>query len=251
MSYYGVRKLKVVKNSENKFNVSCDYYDSSLRDYKGNRIWEHSDHFFAKDFDTKEELEYYLFQDVLDGDLKGVGGKFACIAWGNCKVEPSKEELLKYDELYKEAATASKYFWNEFTKQDKFHGKTHKECYDLFDDYKQAWDSVMLKEENKRNYRYSIYYKAWKEYLQEQKDTKKDKGRFIVKIDYLNYKDIYIGSFSKVRTSFVYEECYAKVFVKTLEEMKDLFLNERDTRNKKYDKITLIDTINKDKIQIK
>ena len=39
MSYMGIKNLKLIKNEEGKYNYICSAYDSSIRDYKGKRVW--------------------------------------------------------------------------------------------------------------------------------------------------------------------------------------------------------------------
>ena len=74
MSYYGIRNLKHVKQADGLWNVECDCYDSSIRDFQGHRVWHHVEKFFDKNF-TKAELEYMLFQHFSGGCCAvGVGG---------------------------------------------------------------------------------------------------------------------------------------------------------------------------------
>ena len=99
MSYYGIRKLKTFQDENGKWNFSCDVYDSSIWSWDNKRVWEHIDNWFKVGYDTKEELEKFLFENTLDGNFHGTGGKYGCIGWGNRKVKLSEKELVILKEL--------------------------------------------------------------------------------------------------------------------------------------------------------
>ena len=91
MSYYGMKNGSIVK-TENGYTVRCDYYDSSIRDYKGNRVWEHTEH-FTKPFPTREELEEHLFYNFYMGNYHGAFGKFRNI--NNINFTEKEKAMLK------------------------------------------------------------------------------------------------------------------------------------------------------------
>lgn len=216
MSYYGVRKVKTIKDSEGKYNMGCEYYDSSITDYKGNRVWHVCDTGFYKEgFNTKEELEYAIFKDTLDGNFHGTNGKYSCIGWTNCKVELSEEEYNTIKEL--EA---------------------------------KKWDSSLSKEDKDKarikynEYRYSTWYKAWKNYLKAEKEQKKsNKNTYIVIVDYKGYHGIYIRKHGKTTTGFTYWESEAKLFNKSIEELKKEFCND-GFRSNQYSHVYAVDVTN-------
>ena len=211
MSYYGIRKLKTYKDEDGKWNFSCELYDSSLRDSKGKRIWEKFEGLEVP-FNSKEDLERYLFTNTLDGNFHGTGGKYSCIAWGNCKVTLSNEDNAKLEELHK-LKVESKY------------------REDICKEYS--------------NFRYTSYYKAWKEYLKNKnknRNRNKDKRTYIVKLNFNGYKGVYIKSHGTSKTSFTSYIGNSKLFNTTLEELKYLFTNTLDSRNKSYTSIEFINT---------
>ena len=90
MSYYGMKNGSIVKCNEG-YTVRCDYYDSSIRDYNGNRVWEHTEH-FVKPFSTREELEEHLFYNFYMGNYHGAFGKFRNIK--NINFTDKEKEML-------------------------------------------------------------------------------------------------------------------------------------------------------------
>ena len=98
MSYTGVRKVKTIIDNEGKYNMGCEYYDSSVTDWRGNRIWHSTgdEGLYIKGFNTKEELEYAIFKDTLDGNIHGTGGKYSCLGWGSRKVTLTNEVRRLY-----------------------------------------------------------------------------------------------------------------------------------------------------------
>ena len=69
MSYYGIRKQKFIQTNEGLWNITCELYDSSLRDYDGKRIWKKYELLYNTSYNTREELEYQFFCDVVDGNM--------------------------------------------------------------------------------------------------------------------------------------------------------------------------------------
>ena len=74
MSYYGIKNLKHVKQVDGLWNVECDYYDGSTRDFRGHRVWHHTEAIFEENY-NKVKLEYKLFQYFLDGNFHGEIGR--------------------------------------------------------------------------------------------------------------------------------------------------------------------------------
>ena len=219
MSYYGVKNLKIVKTSEGKYNVACMYYDSSIRDYKGNRVWEYTNHFYNKDYATKEEVEYALFQDTLDGNIHGTGGKFSCIGWSNCKVSLSDEELTTLREL--------KTLYEDAEREEMKYRKLHNLSWNDDSDMKANMLSKVAHNLNMEiiNTRYSFYYTKWKSYLNEKKNTKKDKAYYIILIKSHNYSNsYYIKSLGNSYLNFTCYEDSAKVYHTTLKELSEKLL---------------------------
>lgn len=210
MSYTGVRNFKTFIDEDGKYNVSCEAYDSSLWSWDNKRMWEKYDKFFRTGFNTKEELEYYIFQQALDGTIHGIGGKYACISWGNCKVKLPKEEQDMLDNLYK-----------------------------------KHWDNTISKEEQQEaytkysEYRYKFWFKAWKKYLADDNAKRKHRRSYIVMVDYKGYSDIFVKSKGSMVTKFTYYENQAKIFNKTIDEIRDMFCS-----NPNYPKVSIIDVSN-------
>lgn len=216
MSYYGIRKLKLVKTEAGKYNYSCECYDSSITDYKGNRIWRPMEKLFNKDYDTKEALELQMFKDVLDGNIHGAGGKYSCLSWDNRKTELSIGKQKELDRLnkIKNVMLEDYYKWinskevhelekinPEKVKQSKLYIDTHK----AIDDYENA--------------RYKFWYETWQEYLKAQKEAVKS----VIKVDLTNqpYKDVYIRKLGKRQLSFTYSKDYAKTIKEPIAVIQD------------------------------
>lgn len=151
MSYDLVKNLKIVK-TDNGFNVACNIASSNIRTYDNKHVYEYVTRLFKNDFDTKESIEYKLFELFLDGELQGACGKFAPLNWNNNKIELSNKEnrLLRLlgDKAYNSELPI----------------KTRAK-------YEQKYNKI----------RYALYYRAWQNYLKAQKETK-----FIVKYNYNN-----------------------------------------------------------------
>ena len=92
-------------------------------------------------------------------------------------------------------------------------------------------------------FRYNTYFKRWKEYLEQQKinNRKGNKRTYIVKVDYNGYTDIYIKSHGTRTTSFTNYRDYAKLFTMPIDELKELFIHDGDTRSEKYKRMEFID----------
>ena len=202
MSYYGIKNLKTIKKENGLYNVSADYYDSSIRDYNGNRVWYHADNLFKEDME-KEELEYRLFQDFLNGNFHTAGncGKYQCLSWTNCKVKLNKEdyEVLKNLEYCKTHYTDKE-------ERDKAYAdfeKTH----------------------------YELYFKAWKQYLENEKQRKKN-TKYIVNIENTNRSMQYVRRIIKGGYLSVTSEIKK---AKKFEEKEANYLAELITNKKLYD----------------
>lgn len=151
MSYDLVKNLKIVK-TDNGFNVACNIASNNIRTYDNKHVYEYVTRLFKNDFDTKESIEYKLFELFLDGELQGACGKFAPLNWNNNKIELSNKEnrLLKL--------LGNKAYNSELP--IKIRAK-----------YEQKYNKI----------RYALYYRAWQNYLKAQKETK-----FIIKYNYNN-----------------------------------------------------------------
>lgn len=226
MSYNGLRKVKVYKSEETgKWTFSCDVYDSSLRDYKGNRIWEHVDSWWNNENhkSSKEEVEYYLFENTLDGNFHGTGGKYTCIEWGKNTVTLPKEqqdELTRLDNLR----------WNsperdeiEKIRKEKYANLSYEEWVKVTetDTYLKA-----LIETNKsysrvyNELRYKFWFNAWKNYLQEKKQT----GNMIIKFRY-STQDYYITKINRRSIDYTRYRENAKIFKDTKEVLRNKLSN--------------------------
>lgn len=228
MSYYGIRKMKNIIDENGKYNITCEYYDSSIRDYNGNRVWntlEAGKGFFNNGFNTKEELERALFEDTLDGNIHGTGGKYGCIAWGSNKVQLSDEEKKHLENLENE-------YWNLHGTQNKIVDKIKEENPNITweeikenAEYKEITDKIIKIGQEKREYRYNTYFKRWKEYLKQQNKNKANGKTYVIKLNYSGYKDIYVSSKGSRVTKFCHGIHSAKLFTKSLEELKEMFCN--------------------------
>lgn len=248
MSYYGIRKMKFVVNSEGKHNISCEFYDSSIRDYNGNRVWEKTENLYGKGFDTKAELEEIFFKDVLDGNIHGASGKYACLNWHSRKVElplEIKKELEELENKYWELSKEVSDIQSKVCEANKDVLQPIKECKG-YEEYFRAIEnlsplykakSTELQElsKTKRELRYNSYRNAWEKYLESEKENKKNKSNYIVILDYSNYHNVFIQTKSDYKTTFSYYISNAKIFNKSITELKEMFLS-----NPKYSNIRVI-----------
>ena len=175
MSYYGIKKMKYNQLQDGTWTVSCDYYDSSIRDYDYKRVW-HTTEQFTQPFATKEELDDFLFRNFLDGNFHGSFGKFACLNWNNCTLKFTDDENQQLELINK---------------------KYYKE------------NSIKSKEYNEL--RYKVCKQAWKRQLA-------NKGKFIVKLDFDGYKNIFVKSVGSRYTRFAWTIDEAKKFKGTTKE---------------------------------
>ena len=164
MSYYGIRKMKFVVNSEGKHNISCEFYDSSIRDYNGNRIWEKTENLYGKGFNTKAELEKIFFKDVLDGNIHGASGKYSCLNWHSRKVElplEIKKELEELENKYWELSKEVSDIQSKVYEANKDILQPIKEC-EVYEEYFKAIEDL------------SPLYKAKSTELQKLSKTKRE-----------------------------------------------------------------------------
>lgn len=205
MSYIGVRNLKKIQNEQGLWNCTCDAYDSSIRDSRGNRVWDKFETLY-KSWYTKEDLDFQLFKDTLDGNIHGTGGSYACISWGNCKVTLPIEdaEVLK---AYKQVKEDKRDALNKL--QTLYRGTEDK---NNIPELKKAWDESIKAYEDYNNKRYELYFKAWKSYLKKQRDNKKNGKYYVCRVSSKSFSDVYIKSIGKWTTKYAYNMCYGKVF---------------------------------------
>ena len=167
MSYYGIRKQRIVQNEEGKYNIQCDIYDSSLRDYDGKRIWYKSKILFNNWYDTKQDLEWQMFKDVLDGNIHGASGKYSCIGWNSHKQVLNKEETDMINYIC-ELNTKVRHNLIEYRNNMSKSNIPYEEYSETIE-YKRMLDVVHQTLDNNELLRYNIYYKAWKRYLKESR----------------------------------------------------------------------------------
>lgn len=217
MSYYGIKNLKIVQTEDGKYNVACSYYDSSITDWDNNRVWHTTESLFKENINTREELEYMLFKDFLDGNFHVAGscGKFNCLSWTNNKVVLSKEETNKIQEL--EEAKRSLLYGQE-TKAIENQLKTLGIPYEDWKNhplYKDLYIQQVTYIKSYETYRYTAYYNAWKQYLKTSKEENKKKQYYVVKLDYMDN----IGVFIRTNKKLCFSISYAKVFHKSLNQV--------------------------------
>ena len=191
MSYYGIRNLKHVKQADGLWNVECDCYDSSIRDFQGHRVWHHVEKFFDKNF-TKAELEYMLFQHFLDGNFHGACGKYAPLSWTNCKVHLSEDKLNLLAIIEKE------YTSTPYAETEKY--------------------NIARKKYNET--RYKLYFEAWKQYLKDKYEKKKSSEAYRVVTDKRSWGTIYVKKVTSRHLFYTSDIREAKVFRNTPEEIK-------------------------------
>lgn len=216
MSYYGIRKLKLVKTEAGKYNYSCECYDSSITDFNGNRVWNPMEKLFNKDYDTKEALEFAMFKDVLDGNIHGASGKYSCLSWNNRKIELSIGKQKELDRLntIKNEILKEYYKWinsKEVQELEKINPEEVKQS-KLYIDTKKAIDDY-------ENARYKFWFETWQEYLQARKEAVKS----VIKVDLTkqDVKNVYIRKLGKHQLSFTYSKDYAKVIKEPIAVIQD------------------------------
>ena len=189
MSYYGVKNLKHVKQADGLWNVECDYYDSSTRDFQGHRVWHHVEKFFDKNF-TKAELEYMLFQHFLDGNLHGACGKYAPVSTGKIRLSEDKLNLL--------AILEKEYKSIPYTETEK--------CSAAYKKYNEV--------------RYKLYFEAWKQYLKDKYEKKKSSEAYRVVTDKRSWGTIYVKKVTSRHLFYTSDIREVQVFRNTPEEIK-------------------------------
>lgn len=189
MSYYGVRNLKHVKQADGLWNVECDCYDSSIRDFQGHRVWHHIEKFFDKNF-TKAELEYMLFQHFLDGNFHGACGKYAPVSTGKIRLSEDKLNLV---------TTLEKIY------RDTPYAETEK-CNAAYKKYNEV--------------RYKLYFEAWKQYLKDKYEKKKSQEAYKVVTDKLSWGTIYVKKVTSRHLFYTTDIREVKIFRNTPEEIK-------------------------------
>ena len=217
MSYYGIKNLKIVQTEDGKYNVACNYYDSSITDWNNNRVWHTTESLFKENVETKAELEYMLFKDFLDGNFHVAGncGKFNCLSWTNNKVVLSKEETDKIQELEE---AKRRLLYGQETKAIESQLKTLEIPYAEWKNhplYKDLYEKQVKAVQEYEDYRYNTYLKAWLEYLKQEKADRKNKQYYVVKLDYRDN----IGVFIKTNSKLCFSISYAKVFHKSLNQV--------------------------------
>ena len=189
MSYYGIRNLKHVKQADGLWNVECDCYDSSIRDFQGHRVWHHVEKFFDKNF-TKAELEYMLFQHFLDGNFHGACGKYAPVSTGKVRLSEDKLNLLAIlEKIYRDTP---------YTDAEKRNAAYKK--------YNEV--------------RYKLYFEAWKQYLKDKYEKKKSSEAYRVVTDKRSWGTIYVKKVTSRHLFYTSDIREVQVFRNTPEEIK-------------------------------
>lgn len=189
MSYYGVRNLKHVKQADGLWNVECDCYDSSIRDFQGHRVWHHVEKFFDKNF-NKAELEFEVFKHFLDGNLHGACGKYAPVATGKVRLSEDNLNLVTtLEKIYRDTPYA------ETEKRNTAYKK-----------YSEV--------------RYKLYFEAWKQYLKETAMKKKSSEAYRVVTDKLSWGTVYVKKVTSRHLFYTTDIKEVKIFRNTPEEIK-------------------------------
>lgn len=227
MSYTGVRKVKQIKDENGKWNISCEAYDSSIWTWDNKRAWDKYEKLFKIGFDTKEELEQVLFREALDGNIHGLGGKYSCITWGNCKVQLSDKEKAIIESLDKQ-------YWDLHRKQQDLSTKlrhgiqySYTQLNEKFPEFKALSDELNKLSKEKSEFRYNSYFKRWKEYLKQQNKNRATGKVYVVKLDYNGYNGVYVSSKGYAQTVFKYNIHGAKLFTKSIEELTEMFTRDK------------------------
>ena len=189
MSYYGIRNLKHVKQADGLWNVECDCYDSSTRDFQGHRVWHHVEKFFDKNF-TKAELEFEVFKHFLDGNLHGACGKYAPVSTGKIRLSEDKFNLL--------AILEKEYKSIPYTETEK--------CSAAYKKYNEV--------------RYKLYFEAWKQYLKDKYEKKKSSEAYRVVTDKRSWGTIYVKKVTSRHLFYTSDIREVQVFRNTPEEIK-------------------------------
>ena len=189
MSYYGVRNLKHVKQADGLWNVECDCYDSSIRDFQGRRVWYHITSLYDKNF-TKAELEFKVFKAFLDGIFHGACGKYAPVSTGKIRLSEDNLNLVAtLEKIYRDTP---------YTDAEKRNAAYKK--------YNEV--------------RYKLYFEAWKQYLKDKYEKKKSSEAYRVVTDKFSWGTIYVKKVTSRHLFYTSDIREVKVFRNTPEEIK-------------------------------
>ena len=168
--YMGIKNLKLIKNDEGKYNYICSAYDSSIRDYKGKRVW-HDNVIVFKEYYDKDKLEWLMFKDILNGNIHGASGKFSSIGWNSRKKQylPNADEWKTLEMI----EISNRQLRHDLSnKRNELNGsvakgwKTQEQAQAEFEPFReQIYKYIDINE----NLYYNIWYKAWKRYLKESR----------------------------------------------------------------------------------
>ena len=237
MSYYGLRKVKTYQDENGKWNFSCDCYDSSIWSWDNTRVWEHLDKWFKDGLETKEELEMYLFKNTLDGNLHGTSGKYNCLSWNSNKIQltakekqvladlEEKRNSIRYSEQKK--LITAKLQQAKIPYEEWKNNAEYKAIADLEEKYSEEYNAL----------RYDMYYRRWQAYLKQQNENRKG-NTYVVRLDFSKngqkYTGIYVKGIGSMTTTFTYYDYKAKLFKKSIEELKELFGNNPHYTNVEF-----------------
>lgn len=195
MSYYGLRKLKIQRDKETKLFVAfADVYDSSIRDWNGKRVWYTNKQVYTEGCKTREELEYRLFKDFLDGNFHGSCGKFAPLNWdSSSRLTLTEEEQALINKINQD-------------KRDRRGELIRQGLY-------STEDTILNKLEEEY---YNVYYKAWKKY-----NTGENVHKYILTFNTNSIGKVYVCGLTKRNIKYTDVAVHAKVFVGTEEQIKN------------------------------
>ena len=88
--------------------------------------------------------------------------------------------------------------------------KSYKELEELKELENNYYTNRTIDRDTYYNRRYEIYFKLWKEYLEDKKKFKDNK--FIIKLDAQGYTDIYVKGLGSSKCRYTYYSDEAKVF---------------------------------------
>lgn len=222
MSYWGLRKVKFLYDEENKWHIQCDVYDSSIWTWDNKRAWSLNKKCYTG-FETREELEKVIFLDTLNGNIRGVGGKFSSASW----VKGRKFELT----------TEQKQILDELDKKTQEKRQAWLKMRDMENRDENLYRQLKDEESNIRRQKHQLYedfcYKQWLIYT---KEKNKNKTRYIVQLDFHHekrgmYRDIFVSNTLSTCTKFEYYISGAKLFTENYKKLIDRYVNNPDYSN--------------------
>lgn len=215
MSYWGLRKVKFLYDEEHKWHIQCDIYDSSIWSWENKRVWANN-HICYTGFETREELEKAIFLDTLNGNIRGVGGKFSSASW----VKGKKFELT----------TEQRQILDELDKKRNEKRQAWLKMRDMKNRDEELYKSLKEEEDILYGQRHKLYedfcYKQWLIYT---KEKNKNKTRYIVQLDFTKngnkYENIFVSNTLSTCTKFDWTIKGAKLFTENYKKLIDNYVN--------------------------